>query len=151
MPKKLTTEQQTYIIQSLACFMAPSEIIEAVREEFKVTITHANVRDYNPSNNEQLAEKWKALYEETRRAYLKEVASIGVFHRTYRLHQIQKLYHQAGKNIILKKELLEQAAKEVGGLFTNKRTFELEARDALAAMIGVSPDQLPLPENKGVH
>lgn len=145
MKTKLTEEQQTFIVQRLACFTTYAGVVEAVKEEFDIDITRHLVREYDSLKNEKLAPKWREIYAATHREFLKSTAEIGIAHRTYRLHQLQRLYHQAGKNIVLKMRILEQAAKEVGGLFTNKRVMEMETRDALAALLGVHPDQLPLP------
>lgn len=120
MRRKLNHNQQVFVVQCLARFMAPTEIVEVVNEEFGVQISRELVRRYNPEQS-KVAEKWKAIFAETRAFFLSSVAQIGIAHQAYRLAELQRLYHRAGRNAALKKDLLEQAAKEVGGAFTNRR------------------------------
>lgn len=144
MKTKLTEPQKTFIVQRLACFMTYAAIVEVVKEEFEIDISRHLVREYDPLRNEALAEKWREIHAATRLEFLKKTAEIGISHRTYRLDQLQRLYDQAGKNIVLKMQILEQAAKEMGGLFTNKRVIDMEAKEALAVLLGVHPDQFPV-------
>ena len=146
MSKKLTTEQQIYIVQAIATFMSPLEVIEAVKEEFSVTITRQHVREYNPEQNKEIAEKWKVIFDETRKRFVEEVDKIGITHQAYRFRELQKLYWNAGGNKVLKAQLLEQAAKERGGVYTTKREIILDAQANLAKLLGIGPDQLPTPD-----
>lgn len=120
MKRKLNHDQQTFIVQCLARYMAPLEIAELVKEEFGIEVGRELIRGYNPEQRD-VAAKWKTIFDETRAVFLKSVSHIGIAHQAYRLAELQRLYHRAGKNLMLKKELLEQAAKEVGGAFTNRR------------------------------
>jgi hypothetical protein len=120
-------------------------VAELVNEEFGVQITRQLVRKYNPEQNPGVADKWKVIFAETRKKFLASVAEIGIAHQNYRLAELQRLYDKAGKNLVLKCQILEQAAKEMGGVYTSKRQLVLSARDGLAELLGCSPDELPVP------
>ena len=118
---KLTQAVQQFIVEQLAFYKSPSQIVELVREEFEVQVSRQLVRTYNPIQSPRLAKQWSAIFEATRKRFLETVADIPIANQAYRLNEIQSLYLGAGRNAGLKKELLEHAAKEVGGMFTNRR------------------------------
>ncbi len=100
--------------------MTPTEITEEVKAEFGIMMSRELVRAYNPEQRSDVADKWKVLFKEARAKFLADVSSIAIAHQPYRLIQLQKLYAET-KSPLLKSQLLEQAAKEVGGAFTNRR------------------------------
>ena len=126
---KLTQEVQAFIVQQLACFLTPSETPAAVSEEFGVEIGRQQAWKYDPERNPELAPKWRILFEETRAAFIKETATIGIAHRAYRLRRLESYLHRAEetKRYALAAQLLEQAAKEVGGAYSRRR--ELTGKD----------------------
>lgn len=109
-----------FVVQCLARFMTPTDILEEVKKEFGIEMGREHVRAYNPTQRSDVAEKWKVLFNTERAKFIADVSTIGIAHQPYRLAELQKLYH-ATKSPGLKRELLEQAAKEVGGAFTNRR------------------------------
>lgn len=122
---KLDDRLKTYIVQALACFDTPSQVSESVREEFGVTVPKEQVQQYNPTRvaAKGLGKKWVALFDATRKRFLEDVSAIPIAGQTYRLRSLQRLHDLAvtRKNAPLAAALLEQAAKEVGGAFTNRR------------------------------
>ncbi|MBB3234426.1 DUF2280 domain-containing protein [Phyllobacterium endophyticum] len=124
---KLKNDVQTFIVQSLACFDTPSVVVDAVRKEFGETITRQSVEGYDPNKKagSNLAEKWKALFEETRKTFLEDTATIAISHRAVRLRALQRMAEKAENqgNMVLAANLMEQAAKEVGDSFTNRRAL----------------------------
>jgi hypothetical protein len=118
---KLTEPIQHFIVEQLAFYKSPSQVAELVKEEFEVEVTRQLVRTYNPTQNPVAAKRWAAIFEATRKRFLETIADIPIANQAYRLNEIQSLYLGAGRNAGLKKELLEHAAKEVGGMFTNRR------------------------------
>lgn len=128
---KLTDEVKTHIVQALACFDSPSIVSAAVKKEFGVEASRQLVESYDPTKRSAsgLATRWRLLFEETRRAFLKDTSKIGISHRAVRLRALQRMADKAeGQgNMVLASSLLEQAAKEVGGSYTNRR--ELTGKD----------------------
>ena len=125
---KLTEEIKTFIVQSLACFDSPSVVAAAVKKEFNKTVSRQAVEGYDPNKKAgaNLSEKWKQLFAVTRKTFLEDTADIGISHRAVRLRALQRMSDKAeGQgNMVLAASLLEQAAKEVGESYTNKRQLE---------------------------
>lgn len=121
----LTDDAKTFVVQSLAMWDSPSAVAAAVKKEFGFDITRQAVEAYDPTKRAgaNLGDPWRALFTETREAFLADTAAIGVSHRSVRLRTLQRLAERAEAtgNLVLTASLLEQAAKEVGGAFTNRR------------------------------
>ncbi|WP_313522548.1 DUF2280 domain-containing protein [Shinella sp.] len=147
---KLTREQQTYVVQALACFDTPSVVVASVKKDFGVTLSPQLVETYDPTKKagRNVAARWKALFEETRKTFLEDTASIGISHRAVRLRALQRMVDKAETqgNMVLASNLLKQAAEEVGGSYTNRR--ELTGKDGKDLPVPVSPVTIfQLPDN----
>lgn len=147
---KLSREQQTYVVQSLACFDTPSVVAAALRKDYGVTLTPQSIEAYDPNKKagKGLAERWKALFAETRKTFLEDTASIAISHRAVRLRALQRMADKAENsgNMVLASSLLKQAAEEVGGSYTNRR--ELTGKDGKDLPVPVSPVTIfQLPDN----
>jgi hypothetical protein len=122
---KLSDEVKTFIVQALACFDSPSIVAANVKKEFGEEISRQLVESHNPTKKAAfgLAAKWRALFEETRKAFLEDTAAIAISHRAVRLRTLQRMAEKAEDkgNMVLTASLLEQAAKEVGESYTNRR------------------------------
>lgn len=145
---KLTHEQQTYAVQALACFDSPSVVAAALRKDYGVTITPQSIEGYDPTKKagSGLSVKWKALFEETRKTFLEDTATIAISHRAVRLRALQRMSEKAETqgNMVLAASLLEQAAKEVGDSFTNRRELTgKDGKDLPAPTAPVTIFQLP--------
>lgn len=121
---KLDDEVKMFIVQSLACYDTPSRVAEAVAEEFSLVIDRAQVAKYDPSkpSGQQLSEKLRVLFDETRKAFIEDAIQIPIASKTYRLRSLQRMhdYYVSRKNFVQAQAVLEQAAKEVGGMFNGK-------------------------------
>ncbi|WJR66966.1 DUF2280 domain-containing protein [Neorhizobium sp. CSC1952] len=147
---KLPEAVKTFIVQSLACFDTPSVVVEAVRKEFGETITRQSVEGYDPTKKagSNIADKWRALFEETRKTFLEDTASIAISHRAVRLRALQRMADKAETmgNMGLAASLYKQAAEESGGVYTNRR--ELTGKDGKDLPVPVSPVTIfQLPDN----
>ncbi len=94
---KLTREQQTYVVQALACFDTPSVVVASVKKDFGVTLSPQLVETYDPTKKagRNVAARWKALFEETRKTFLEDTASIAISHRAVRLRALQRMADKA--------------------------------------------------------
>ena len=121
----LSVEQQTYAVQALACFDSPSVVAALLKKDFGVVISPQGVECYDPKKRagRRMAKKWKAIFEETRKTFLEDTSQIGISHRTVRLRAIQRMADKAETlgNMVLASSLMEQAAKEMGGSYSNRR------------------------------
>lgn len=121
----LSPDVQTYIVQALACFDTPSVVAEAVKREYGLTVSRQKVEAYDPNKRaaRSLAQRWTTLFEETRKAFLEDTSKIAISHRAVRLRALQRMAERAETmgNIALAAQLFEQAAKEAGDSYTNRR------------------------------
>lgn len=129
----LTAEVKGFIVQALACFDTPTQVAEAVKKEFNIEITRQQVAQHDPtkSTGANLAGKWRVLFEDTRKRFRDDTADIPIANRAYRLRVLDRMAARAEgmKNIALAAQLLEQAAKETGGTYTNKQQVDLSSSD----------------------
>lgn len=111
-----------FIVQRLACFAKPTEIADAVKEEFGIVIPRQQVEVYDPEKQCKV-KKWCDLHAETRKQFLDKKAGLAISHRSWRLAELEDMARKAKKsrNYKLAKELLEQAAKEEGDFYVNAR------------------------------
>jgi len=128
---ELTDPEKTAIVQALARFVRPVDIITMLREDFGTEIERWQVTKYNPTGaSYEGGEKWREIFDATRKAYLEDVASHPNANQGYRLGLLHEGIEAARKarNWPLVAQLLEQSAKEVGGVLTNERSLKLDDR-----------------------
>jgi hypothetical protein len=125
----LRDTERKEIVQRLACFETPTAVAEWASEEYEKDITPNQVHHYDPTRCDETAEKWTELFQETRKAFLNDLDTIPLSHRAVRLRELTTLYERAKEDEQLQEaaRMLKQAAKEVGGAFTNET--ELSGKD----------------------
>jgi hypothetical protein len=148
--QKLADQVKTFVVQALACFDTPSVVAVAATKEFSVSLTRQQVEKYDPTKKAgaNLSTKWRMLFEETRKTFLEDTATIAISHRAVRLRALQRMADKAEDrgNMVLASALLKQAAEEVGGSYTNRR--ELTGKDGKDLPVPVSPVTIfQLPDN----
>lgn len=143
----LNDDVKAFIVQALACYDTPSQVVDAVQDEFGVKVSRPQVQAYDPTKaqGKSLSKKWRDLFEATRKRFLKEVAEIPIATQSFRLRALQKLYEKTASrgNVVVAAQLIEQAAKETGGIFVNRlrgdtpddappapKTFTFKVQDA---------------------
>lgn len=129
----LQNDVKAFIVQALACFDTPSQVVESVQKEYGVTITRQQVETHDPTktSGKCLAKRWVTLFEDTRKRFRDDTADIPIANRAFRLRALGRMAERAEsvKNIALAAQLLEQAAKETGGTYTNKQQVDLSSTD----------------------
>lgn len=134
----LRDEVKAFVVQALACFDTPSQVVASVKAEFGLEVSRQQCEAYDPTKyvGRNLHLKWKTLFEDTRKRFREETADIPIANRAFRLRTLGRMAERAEnmKNMALTAQLLEQAAKEVGDVFVNRR---LEPEKPL----GSQPDQ----------
>ena len=126
---ELDSEQKLAIVQALACFTTPAEVTVMMKEQFDLEVVIQQVVKYDPTKpSYQGAEKWRELFNETRKAYIEQVSEVPIANQGYRLQQLQKNLDKAvkAKNFVLANATLKQAAEEVGGVLTNDRNLRID-------------------------
>lgn len=126
---KLDDRQKHFIVTALACFDTPTQVAAAFKDEFGAVITRAQVSEYSPAtqSGRQLGNRWKQIFSATRKSFLDRVSTIPIANQAVRLRTLQRLLERAEKSngSMLALQILEQAAKEIGGAYGDKRRVEL--------------------------
>lgn len=122
----LRSEVKAFIVQALACFDTPSQVVEAVKKEFGVDVSRQVCEGHDPTKyaGRGLAKRWADMFHACRERFTTETADIPIAHRAYRLRALGRMAEKAEsmKNMALTAQLLEQAAKEVGDVYVNRQT-----------------------------
>lgn len=141
----LGDDVKLFIVKAAAAYDSPETISKAVKEEFGLDVPRQQCAQYDPTKaaGAKLSAKWKAIFNEARAKFLDDVSEIPLANKSVRLRTISRLAKKAEdmKNIPLAAQLIEQAAKEVGNAYTNRR--ELTGADgkpiATSGTLGVGP------------
>jgi len=136
----LNDREKLWIVERLACFYTHSEVQAGLRDTFKVSASLQQIQRYDVTraNGATLSPTLKKVFDETRERYLKVTEDIPIASQAYRLQQLQRLLENCGRNADLGLRILEQAAKEVGGVFTRRR--ELTGRGGGPIEVSSGPD-----------
>ena len=129
----LKPEVKALIVQSLACYDTPSQVVALVKQEFSLTLTLQQVSSYDPTKAiaKNLGQKWIDLFNSTRTRFQTEISDIPIANRAYRLRALDRMATKAEsmKNFAMTAQLMEQAAKECGDAYSNKHKFEHTGKD----------------------
>lgn len=122
---KLKEEHKAFIVQRLAAFESPKQTVKALKEEFGVQLSPQGAEAYDPTKfaGRRLNGRWRALFEHTRERFLTDLDSIPEANRPVRvqyLAQAARSYRERGAYMQMAR-LLEQIAKEIGNVYTNRR------------------------------
>lgn len=139
---QLKKEIKIFIVRSLAQFNTPTETAQAVHQEYGVQITKQNCEKYDPTkrSGQDLSAELRKEFEATRQDFLDKPQNIPISNLSYRQARRQKVLEGAGNNKMLIMSVLEQAAKDVGGVFTNRK--EITGKDGKPLTEPVTPIEL---------
>ncbi|MCU4333813.1 DUF2280 domain-containing protein [Acinetobacter pittii] len=122
---RLNKRVKLYIVRSLATYETPTETAKGVQEEFGIEVTKQQSEAYDPTKKtgQDLSEEFKNEFYRIRREMNENLESIPIANIAYRLRRLQRFIdlEQFKENPVIVPSLLEQAAKEVGGLYTNRK------------------------------
>src|SRR5690606_19300200 len=106
-----------FIVQSLACFETPQQVVDTVKQEFGIEINRKQVQLYDPTKvaGRNLSKKLKDLFEKTRAEFRSNVYDIPLANKAVRLSELQKMYDSWGKNRIMKQGIIKQIKDEMQG------------------------------------
>jgi len=121
----LKSDVKAFIVQALACFDTPTQVSQAVKQEFDIDVTRQQVEQHDPTKRAgaNLAAKWRTLFEDTRKRFREETAEIPIANRAFRLRGLGRMAEKAEnmRNLTLTAQLYEQAAKECGDMYVNRK------------------------------
>jgi hypothetical protein len=133
----LNNKVKAFIVQGLATYMTPSEVAEAVKQEFDIVVTRQQVSCYDPGKAAgiNLSKTWKDLFKKFRDDFNNDIQAIPIANKAYRLNMLDRMARDAekSKNRPLAAALAEQAAKEMGEVFTNKQKVDNTSSDGSMA------------------
>lgn len=106
-----------FIVQSLACFETPQQVVDAVKQDFKIEISRQQVALYDPTKvaGQNLSKKLKELFYKTREDFKSNIYDIPLANKAVRLNELQKMYNDWGKNKIMKQNIIKQIKDEMQG------------------------------------
>ncbi|WP_313276581.1 DUF2280 domain-containing protein [Kosakonia cowanii] len=137
----LKPDVKAFIVQALACFDTPSQVVESVQKEFGISITRQQVESHDPTkaSGRGLAQKWVDLFHDTRKRFQTELSDIPIANKAYRLRALDRMMTKAEsmRNMALAASLMEQAAKECGDAYTNKQKLEHSGGLAVSSVASV--------------
>lgn len=129
----LSNEVKAFMVQALACFDTPSQVAAAVREQFGIELSRQKCESYDPTKSagRDLAKRWVTMFHDTRQRFRDDTADIPIANRAFRLRALGRMAERAEntKNLALAAQLMEQAAKETGGAYTNRQQVDLSSAD----------------------
>ncbi|TDM66568.1 hypothetical protein C5B72_03425 [Acinetobacter sp. KU 011TH] len=134
-----------FIVQALACRDTPQEVVEQVKQEFGVDISRSQCECYDPTkySGRNLSKKFVELFESTREKFDEGLIDIPIANKYYRLKQYQRQLDRT-RNVKTALKILEQAAKDIGGQFTNRQ--EITGKDGGPVQTVNSDVPIPMEE-----
>jgi hypothetical protein len=137
----LTDEIKTFIVIALAQYDTPSRVAKAVGVNFGVVIDRRQVHAYDPACLKPPAQRWRDLHATTRQALLHDTAEIGIAHKAFRLRVLDRMARETETRhyLELTAALLEQAAKECGGVYDRRPAVGSAAAQQPAAHEAADP------------
>lgn len=140
----LSEEVKIYIVTALACFDEQKQVAKDVKEKFGLDVYQQQIATYDPNTSAgaRMSKKLKDHFAKTREQFLADTSRIPIANAAVRLRTLQRLVKSAEErgNAAMVASLLEQAAKEVGGAFTNRQ--KVEATGVVGSM------QVPVPQSQ---
>lgn len=126
--ERLTDEAREFVVAQLAMFDPPSVVARAVKEEFGFEIAPQSIEAYDPTKRagKGLGKRWAELFRAMRRDFVDGKVEIGIANKMTRLRTLERLARktESSGNVGMTAQLLEQAAKESGDHYSNRRLFE---------------------------
>ena len=134
---RLRDPERREIVRRLACFESPTEVAEWAREAFDKELSVRQVWHYDPTRSDKTGQKWEKLFNDTREEFLSDLDSIPISHQAVRLRELQRLYDRVkDQDEERAARMIKQAAKEIGGKFTN---LERREHDVTGLNVHIHP------------
>lgn len=130
---RLSSDHKAFIVQRLACFDTPTEVQAAFRERFGKEVSTSHIVYYDPESaqgGKELAQDWKDLFAATREHFVSDTSSIPIAQKAVRLRRLDRMSANAEerRNYPLAASLIEQAAKECGDAYTNRKLLDVTSK-----------------------
>lgn len=128
---RINKKVKLFIVRMLAEFETITETAKAVKDIFNVEVTPQQCETYDPTKKmgKDLSQELRDKFFEYRRIANEELEAIPIANKRYRLQLLQNLVEAYPNNPVLTPKWAEQAAKEMGGQYTNQTKTELTGKD----------------------
>lgn len=124
---RITKKVKLFIVRMLAEFETPTQTSRSVKEVFSIDVTPQQCEAYDPTKRigQDLSQDLRDKFFEYRRIANQELEAIPIANMRYRLQLLQGLVDKYPDNPVLIPKWAEQAAKEMGGQYTNTSKTQL--------------------------
>lgn len=168
----LNKQQKAFLVQCLAEWHSLSEAARLFRDRYGLDLTLQQIERYDPTkvSGQQLSKQLRDLFDKHRNKYMRDTKDhIPIANKTVRLRKLAasaEVFERTGNHLGLLK-VLEQAAKEMGGSYTNQRQFTgkdggpiqtedvtkmpTEQIEAELRAYGIDPDAIAPPSRQTTH
>lgn len=131
--ERLTDEAREFVVAQLAMFDPPSMVAKAVKEEFGFDVSPQACESYDPTKRagKSLNKRWADLFVQMRADFIAGKVEIGIANKMTRLRTLERMARktESSGNVGMTAQLLEQAAKESGDAYSNRRLHELTGKN----------------------
>jgi hypothetical protein len=120
---RITKKVKLFIVRMLAEFETPTQVSKTVKKIFNIDVTPQQCEAYDPTKRtgQDLSQELRDKFFEYRRIANDELEAIPIANKRYRLQLLQGLVDKYPDNPVFIPKWAEQAAKEMGGKYTNKQ------------------------------
>ena len=141
---RLKKAEKIFIVRSLAQFMEPSLVVEAVKENFKIDVSRQQVECYDPTKTAgaDLSQELVDLFHEARQKYIDQpIYNIIGANDIIQLQILSDLLISKKGNVVLSIKLIDQIQKIVKGHY--ERKLEITGKDGGAIKTETEHSQRP--------
>lgn len=135
---ELTEELKMEVVQRLARFQPPAEIVRGLKEDYGLECSVQQIVAYDPTRPAfRSGERFIEVFKATRENFIKNTEDVPIANQGYRLQVLQSLLenHLKHKKLPEAARVVEQAAKEMGGLYAAiDKSKPLQPKDEEPAM-----------------
>ena len=141
---KLKKAEQLFIVRSLAQFMTPTEVVNAIKERFNIDVSPQQVEAYDPTKvaGRDLRQEYKDVFETTRDEYLKQpIHNISGANDIVQLKILSDLLFAKKNNVTMTIKIVDQMQKIMKGFYEKR----VEITGAGGGAIKTENTQIPSP------
>lgn len=127
---RLKKHEKAFIVRSLAQFMEPSQVAEAVKENFKIDVSRQQVECYDPTKvaGADLSQEFIDMFNEARKKYIDQpIYNIEAANDIVQLRVLSALFIKKQGNTRDAIKLSDQMQKIVKGYYEKK--IEITGKD----------------------
>ncbi|NWK73776.1 DUF2280 domain-containing protein [Acinetobacter sp. SwsAc6] len=127
---RLKKHEKAFIVRSLAQFMEPSQVAEAVKENYKIDVSRQQVECYDPTKvaGADLSQEFVDMFHEARKKYIDQpIYNIEAANDIVQLRVLSALFIKKQGNTRDAIKLSDQIQKIVKGYYEKK--IEITGKD----------------------